>query len=146
VIRTADGATARAIIDANGYMTLATADASGLPWATPVWFAPVGYREFLWVSSPEARHSRNLAERPQLGIVFFDSRAPIGTGQGVYMSAPADRGDHRERIVPSVTMKTSSCASWLWAPGPDPPGSTDHSDAQYASSSTLNTPRIAPIV
>ena len=33
---------ARRIIDANSYMTLATADADGRPWATPVWFAPDG--------------------------------------------------------------------------------------------------------
>lgn len=82
-------ATATAIIDANRYMTLGTADESGLPWVSPVWFAPVGYREFLWVSSPGARHSRNLATRPQLAIVIFDSTAPISTGQGVYMSAVA---------------------------------------------------------
>ncbi len=79
--------TARAIIDANSYMTLGTADASGLPWASPVWYAAAGYGEFFWVSSPGARHSRNLAARPQVAIVIFDSQAPINTGQGVYMSA-----------------------------------------------------------
>jgi hypothetical protein len=78
---------ARQIIDANMYMTLGTADESGRPWATPVYYAPAGYREFYWVSSPEATHSRNVAARPQMSIVIFDSRAPIGTGQGVYMSA-----------------------------------------------------------
>ena len=30
-----NAANARAIIDANRYMTLSTADASGLPWAPP---------------------------------------------------------------------------------------------------------------
>jgi hypothetical protein len=84
-------AMARAIIDGNNYMTLATADASGLPWASPVWFAPASYRELLWVSRPGARHSRNLAVRPQLGIVVFDSQRPIGTGQAVYMSAVAEQ-------------------------------------------------------
>jgi hypothetical protein len=81
------GAIARAIIDSNRYMTIGTADGSGRPWVSPVWFAPEGYRELFWVSSPEATHSRNLAARPQLSIVIFDSHAPIGTGQGVYMSA-----------------------------------------------------------
>ncbi|MGH3112340.1 MAG: hypothetical protein ACRDOP_02605 [Gaiellaceae bacterium] len=41
------------------------------------------------VSSPEARHSRNLAARPQVAIVVFDSHAPVGSGQGVYISAVA---------------------------------------------------------
>ena len=42
----------------------AVADEAGLPWASPVWFASVDLREFFWVSSPDARHSRNLAVRP----------------------------------------------------------------------------------
>jgi hypothetical protein len=80
---------ARAVIDANTYMTLATADAAGLPWPSPVWYAHSGYQEFFWVSSPAARHSRNLAERPQAGIVIFDSHALAGTAQAVYMTAAA---------------------------------------------------------
>jgi hypothetical protein len=84
-------AAARAIVDANQYMTLGTADEDGLPWASPVWFAAASYAELLWVSDPEARHSRNLAVRPQLGIAIFDSRQPEGSGQGVYMSAVAEQ-------------------------------------------------------
>lgn len=82
--------TARAIIDANLYLTLATADAAGRPWPTPVYFAPAGYRELIWVSSPEARHSQNIEARPDVGIVVFDSRVPINRGQAVYMSAVAE--------------------------------------------------------
>jgi hypothetical protein len=52
-----------------------------------VYYASAEYKEFFWVSSPEVRHSRNIAVRPQVSIVIFDSQAPIGTGQGVYMSA-----------------------------------------------------------
>jgi uncharacterized protein YhbP (UPF0306 family) len=80
---------ARAIIDETLYMVLATADESGRPWASPVYFAPDGYQDFYWVSSVEAQHSRNIAVRSQVGIVIFDSRAVIGTGQGVYMEAEA---------------------------------------------------------
>jgi uncharacterized protein YhbP (UPF0306 family) len=83
-------ASARAIIDRIAYMTLATADADGFPWASPVWYAPEAYTEFFWVSDPQARHSRNLAVRPQLGIVIFDSTVPIGAGQGVYIEARAE--------------------------------------------------------
>lgn len=83
-------AVARAIIDENPYMTLGTADQSGVPWVSPVWYAPSGYREFFWVSSPDAQHSRNVAVRAQIAIVIFDSRAPVGSGQGVYMPAIAE--------------------------------------------------------
>ena len=80
---------ARAIIDSSRYMTFATADEAGLPWVTPVWYAPAGYREFFWVSSPEARHSRNIALRPQVSIVIFDSTVAPGGRQAVYMTAVA---------------------------------------------------------
>lgn len=85
------GAVARTIIDSNMYMTLGTADETGRPWASPVYYASAGYTEFFWVSSPEAMHSRNIAARPQIGIVVFDSQAPVGAGQGVYMSAIAEQ-------------------------------------------------------
>ena len=82
-------ARAREIIDSNEYLTLATADAEGRPWASPVWFAHDGYTHFVWVSKPDARHSRNLASRPEVGIVVFDSTVPIGTGDAVYAEAAA---------------------------------------------------------
>lgn len=83
------GALARSIIDSNRFMTLATADESGVPWVSPVWYAPASYREFLWVSSPEARHSRNLARRAELAIVIFDSHR-AGGWNALYMSAVAE--------------------------------------------------------
>lgn len=81
--------TARDIIEASRYLVLATADAAGRPWSSPVYFAHIGFTEFYWVSSPDAAHSRNIAVRPEVGIAVFDSHAEIGTGQGVYMSAAA---------------------------------------------------------
>jgi hypothetical protein len=85
-----NAAKARAIIDANRYMTLSTADANGLPWVSPVWYATVDHRHFYWVSDPDARHSRNLASRPQLAIVIFDSTVVPGDAAPVYMSAVAE--------------------------------------------------------
>ena len=82
-------AVARSILDANHYMTLGTADADGHPWVSPVFFAAERYHDLYWMSSPEATHSRNLAVRPELSIVAFDSQAPVGTGQAVYMAATA---------------------------------------------------------
>lgn len=102
----ADRATvARAIIDHTQYLVLATADEAGRPWASPVWFAHAAYREFFWVSSPEATHSRNIDARPEVGIVIFDSQVPIGTGQGIYMVATAGElhGDGAERGIEVVS-------------------------------------------
>jgi Pyridoxamine 5'-phosphate oxidase len=84
-------AVAKAIIDANVYMTLGTADAVGRPWVSPVFYASREYREFYWISAPEATQCRNIAVRPEVSIVIFDSRIPVGSGQAVYMSAVAGR-------------------------------------------------------
>jgi nitroimidazol reductase NimA-like FMN-containing flavoprotein (pyridoxamine 5'-phosphate oxidase superfamily) len=78
-------AVGREIIDRSLYMVIATSDPSGQPWASPVYYAPSGYRDFYWVSQPDATHSINLRDRREVGIVIFDSSAPIGNGQGVYL-------------------------------------------------------------
>ena len=54
----------RRVIDSNSYMALGTTDEAGHPWVSPVWFASEGYDSFHWVSSPEAKHSQNLAPAP----------------------------------------------------------------------------------
>lgn len=82
--------TARRLIDSVAYMTLATADQEGRPWASPVWYAHDDYRRFIWVSNPDARHSLNLAARPELAIVIFDSHVSPGHGEGVYVEARAE--------------------------------------------------------
>jgi nitroimidazol reductase NimA-like FMN-containing flavoprotein (pyridoxamine 5'-phosphate oxidase superfamily) len=82
---------ARAILDASSYVVLATADVDGKPWASPVWFATEDYRELFWVSAPSARHSLNIAVRPQIAMVVFDSTVRPGTGQAVYMAADAEQ-------------------------------------------------------
>jgi nitroimidazol reductase NimA-like FMN-containing flavoprotein (pyridoxamine 5'-phosphate oxidase superfamily) len=81
---------ARSVIDANRYMVLGTADADGLPHVSPVYFTPVRHRDLYWVSSPRSRHSANVASRPEVSIVVFDSQVPIGGAQAVYMAARAE--------------------------------------------------------
>jgi predicted pyridoxine 5'-phosphate oxidase superfamily flavin-nucleotide-binding protein len=78
-------AVAREIIDASLYMVVATADSTGQPWVSPVYFASSRYRDFFWVSEPDATHSVNLRDRREVGIVIFDSSVPLGEGQGVYV-------------------------------------------------------------
>jgi Pyridoxamine 5'-phosphate oxidase len=111
-------ALARRIIDSNSYMTLATADETGRPWASPVWFAADGYSEFHWVSSPEVRHSLNLAVRPELAIVIFDSQVPISTGQAVYMEARAEElgGDEIEHGMEVFSRASEADGGHAWGP------------------------------
>jgi nitroimidazol reductase NimA-like FMN-containing flavoprotein (pyridoxamine 5'-phosphate oxidase superfamily) len=110
---------ARAIIDGNGYMTLGTADAHGLPWASPVWYAPASYREFFWVSKPGARHSQNIAVRPDVGIVIFDSTVPISTGKAVYLAARAEQvtaAAEIERGMSVFSRRSLERGGRVWTP------------------------------
>lgn len=120
-----DTAVARAIIDANVYLTLGTADADGDPWVCPVYFASDGYTDFYWMSQPTVRHSRNIEVRPRVSIVVFDSRVPPGTGQAVYMSAlaeqvPDDAIEESLRIYPGAADRGARTIdpAEVRAPGP----------------------------
>jgi hypothetical protein len=83
---------ARGIVDANVYLTIGSASAGGSPWATPVFFAAsADYRSYYWVSSPLALHSRNIAQRPSVSLLIFNSQVRPGDGQAVYMTATASK-------------------------------------------------------
>jgi pyridoxine/pyridoxamine 5'-phosphate oxidase len=88
-----DATFARGLIDGERFMTLATADGDGRPWASPVWFAHDAYRAFYWVSRTEVRHSRNIEQRAQIAIMVFDSSQTPGDGRAVYMEAVAARSE-----------------------------------------------------
>jgi Pyridoxamine 5'-phosphate oxidase len=93
------------LLGEGSYVTLATADGDGVPWASPVWYAG-GAAEFAWVSRPGARHSRNIAVRPEIGLVVFDPpeavyaeavaaevpAADLATVLAVYNGRSRDRG------------------------------------------------------
>lgn len=115
---------ARDIIDSNLYMTLGTADAAGRPWASPVYYAFDAYCEFFWVSAPDSTHSRNLEQRPELGIVIFDSTAAINTGRGVYMRAVGEEltGAERDRGIAifSARSRATGGEEWTLADVEDP--------------------------
>jgi uncharacterized protein YhbP (UPF0306 family) len=81
---------ARRIIGANKYLTLSTVDAAGRPWTSPVYFTPESDTRFLWVSSPDARHSRNIAARPAVAFAIFDSTVAFGSGEAAYFDAEAE--------------------------------------------------------
>jgi nitroimidazol reductase NimA-like FMN-containing flavoprotein (pyridoxamine 5'-phosphate oxidase superfamily) len=110
-------AVARSIVESNSFMTLATADADGRPWASPVWYAHAeDHREYLWVSSPEATHSRNLSARPEVAIVIFDSHQ-AGGWNALYLSGTAAQLGDGEEGIELFTRR--SLAKGLRAWGPD---------------------------
>ena len=114
--RTDANETARRLVEANRYMTLATADAGGRPWASPVWYAPVRDAEFLWVSDPESRHSRNIAVRPEVAIVIFDSSVPVGSAEALYCDAVAEQlsGPELDRAIAAYSRHSEAGGARGW--------------------------------
>lgn len=90
---------ARRLVASNAYMTLATADGAGRPWATPVWFASRDCTDFVWVSRPGARHSTNIAGRSTVGIVLFDSTVAVGGAAAMYVEAEAEEVGPADRAA-----------------------------------------------
>jgi pyridoxine/pyridoxamine 5'-phosphate oxidase len=109
-------AMARRVIDSNRYMAIGTADESGQPWVTPVWFATDDYREFVWVSKPRAQHSRNIAARPQVAIVIFNSQVSPGSAEAVYMTAVAEElaADELERSLGIFARESEAQGLRVW--------------------------------
>ncbi|MGN6576605.1 MAG: pyridoxamine 5'-phosphate oxidase family protein [Nocardioides sp.] len=88
-------ALARTTLAHNRFMVLGTVDPSGRPRVSPVWFSLVDHQELYWLSSPDAHHSQNVEQRPEVSVVVFDSAADPHTGQAV---GPGHRrGDPRAR-------------------------------------------------
>lgn len=79
---------ARRLIEVTPHLTLATADASGKPWSSPVYFAHDQAFALYWVSFRQTVHSANIRVRPQVGISIL-GEPPDHEGEGVYFDAVA---------------------------------------------------------
>jgi hypothetical protein len=89
--RTDNNAHARAVLDATTYAVLATADDSGTPWATPVWFAHDQLDRIYWLSWPGSRHSMIIERRPEIALTVFDSTAAPYEGTAFYATGSAQQ-------------------------------------------------------
>ncbi len=95
---------ARSIVVEDRFMARGTADASGAPWVSPVWYAPLSSRAYVWVSRPATRHSRNLAERPRVAIAIYDSHRP-GTWAAFRRRRRGARGGRRRARCLQPTIR-----------------------------------------
>ena len=87
-----------------------------------MYFAHLDFTEFFWVSSIDVTHSRNIAVRPEVGIVVFDSQVPIGTGQGVYMSAAAKLVEGDGPGIEAFSARSVAHGGHEWTSGDVRPG------------------------
>lgn len=97
------------VLTANRYVVLGTADENGRPWVTPVFFAPLEPNRVCWVSSPDSRHSRNIAHRPAVAITVFDSTVEVGRAEAAYFDTDAARAaaDEIDTALQSLNLRLS---------------------------------------
>ena len=107
-------AIARSIVDTNRFMALGTADGSGTPWVSPVWYAAVSYCHYVWVSRPGTRHSQNLTRRPQVAITIYDSHRPGGWA-AVYMAGVAAEVDDIDSALDAFNRRSEVQGLRAWS-------------------------------
>ncbi|HEX5774701.1 MAG TPA: pyridoxamine 5'-phosphate oxidase family protein [Candidatus Paceibacterota bacterium] len=92
-------ASAAKILKSINYMTLATVCADGSPWNSPVAPTYDGELVFRWGSNEESVHSQNVRREKRVFVVIYDSTAPEGLGEGVYMKGEAEELDEYEDVL-----------------------------------------------
>jgi nitroimidazol reductase NimA-like FMN-containing flavoprotein (pyridoxamine 5'-phosphate oxidase superfamily) len=110
---------AHRIIDENHFMVLGTSRPDGTPRVSPVFYNHAGYRDFYWISSPHAQHSRNVAAQPRVEIVIYNSQVDPGPGTAaVYLGATAAQVPDAE-LPAAVAAAFSSVRKGVRAYGVD---------------------------
>ena len=100
------------IIFKSSFMTLATADTDGLPWASPVEFACDEALRFYWSSVITARHSQNIRGNPRVALAIYDStQTPgvLGEVAGLYAEGSVEElgPSDLERVGPAIARWVS---------------------------------------
>jgi len=95
---------AKEIIEKIIYITLATTDADGNPWSTPVFAAFDQYYNFYWRSGIDAIHSQNIIANRKVFISIYDSTSPWGTGEGIFMQAKSEHLLNKNEINQSLLL------------------------------------------
>lgn len=83
--------TVERVLADNLYLVLGTADRDGRPWVSPVFFAQLDPNRFVWVSSPDSRHSRNITYRQTVALTVFNSTVKVGQAEAVYFDGEAQQ-------------------------------------------------------
>lgn len=87
------------------YLTLATVTPEGMPWNSPVARVYDENLNFYWFSDKENQHSINVRSSGKVYIVIYDSTAPWGEGEGVYIQANVMELEAPEEITYARRIK-----------------------------------------
>lgn len=90
------------------YATIATADKNGQPWNSPVRYYSDDDLNIYWFSDKQNQHSQNIRANDKAFIVIYDSTAPEGDGEGLYIEVSACEIDDPEEIKLALSLKQES--------------------------------------
>jgi hypothetical protein len=82
---------ARKLLQNVRFMALATTDAQGQPWSTPLAYSFDQELNLYWRSGKNSQHSRNLSVNSKVFISVFDSQSPA---PGLYIQSSARQIDN----------------------------------------------------
>jgi nitroimidazol reductase NimA-like FMN-containing flavoprotein (pyridoxamine 5'-phosphate oxidase superfamily) len=94
---------ARQLLDEQQNLVLATTDADGIPWISPVFFVPDEHYELYWTSDHEARHSANIRATGRAAIVVYrvEPGQPV---DGVYSQAQVSEVQDAEELAYAIEV------------------------------------------
>ena len=103
---------AKAVIEKIPFITVASVTAEGKPWNSPLFAVHDDQYNFIWNSSVDALHSKNIAANHHVFIVIYDS-SPDSDSQGVYIEAEAKElmGTELEQAIKVFYEKKNKPAS-----------------------------------
>lgn len=78
-------------------LTLATVGPDGLPQAAPLFYASDAHLNLIFLSSPDSRHSRNLARNPAAAAAIYDEVWEWQAIRGVQLEGQVERLEGEER-------------------------------------------------
>ena len=96
-------ATALAYLRAHNVMTVATAGRDG-PWAAAVFYASADFTLY-FVSSPDARHSGNLAVHPRVAVAVQEDYRDWTSIKGLQMEGTAHAISGAEKTAAAATYR-----------------------------------------
>lgn len=91
------------LIENNTTMIIATANADGKPWISPVFFSYDDQFNLYWVSDKKAQHSASVRTRPQVGIVIVGAIPPEDYPDAAYFDAEAIELNNETDIKQGMT-------------------------------------------
>lgn len=99
---------AQKILKSLKYATVATVTPKGKPWNSPVAHDMDENYNIYWYSDKENQHSVNIRNNPHVYIVIYDSTAPDGEGEGVYIEAIARELSEETEINEALSLNKSN--------------------------------------